>query len=125
MYNNSQLQYKEYILKKKELMQEIDNIVFNEQGLVPCVVQSSDNNDVLMLAWMSRETLLVTINSGYATYWSRSRGEIWIKGQSSGNKQKVNEIMIDCDKDCILLKVDQKGVACHTGEWSCFFNQLY
>ena len=111
-------------MKKKELIQEIENIVFNEKGLVPCIVQSSGNNDVLMLAWMSKETLIMTVDSGYATYWSRSRGEIWIKGQSSGNKQKVNEIMIDCDKDCVLLKVDQKGVACHTGEWSCFFNQL-
>ena len=106
-------------------MQEIDNIVFNDQGLVPCVVQSSDNNDVLMLAWMSKETLLITIKSGYATYWSRSRNQIWVKGLTSGNKQKVNEIKIDCDKDCILLKVDQIGVACHTGERSCFFNKLY
>ena len=106
-------------------MQEIDNIVFNEKGLVPCVVQSSDNNDVLMLAWMSKATLLMTIESGYATYWSRSRNQIWIKGLTSGNKQKVNEIKIDCDKDCILLKVHQKGVACHTGERSCFFNKLF
>ena len=111
-------------MKKKELIQEIDNIVFNEKGLVPCVVQSSGNNDVLMLAWMSKETLLITISSGYATYWSRSREEIWVKGLSSGNKQKVNEIYIDCDKDCVLIKVEQKGVACHTGKWSCFFNKL-
>ena len=111
-------------MKKKELIQEIDNIAFNEKGLVPCVVQSSRNKDVLMLAWMSKETLSITITTGYATYWSRSREEIWVKGMSSGNKQKVNEIMIDCDQDCILLKVDQKGVACHTGEWSCFFKKL-
>ena len=111
-------------MKKKELIQEIDNIVFNEKGLVPCVVQSSGNNDVLMLAWMSKETLLITISSGYATYWSRSREEIWVKGLSSGNKQKINEINIDCDKDCVLIKVEQKGVACHTGKWSCFFNKL-
>ena len=111
-------------MKKKELIQKIDNIVFNEKGLVPCIVQSSSNQDVLMLAWMSKETLTITINSGYATYWSRSRQEIWVKGLSSGNTQKVNEIKIDCDKDCVLIKVDQKGVACHTGEWSCFFNEL-
>jgi len=111
-------------LKKKELIREIDNIIFNERGLVPCVVQSSENNDVLMLAWMSKETLIMTFNSGYATYWSRSRNETWVKGKSSGNKQKVSEIKIDCDRDCILLKVEQSGVACHTGAWSCFFTNL-
>ena len=111
-------------MKKKELIQEIDNFVFDEKGLIPCVVQNYSNNEVLMVAWMSKETLMITINSGYATYWSRSRKEIWVKGSTSGNKQKVYEIRIDCDKDCILLKVVQKGVACHTGEWSCFFNKL-
>ena len=111
-------------MNKKELIQKIDTIVFNEKGLVPCIVQSSSNQDVLMLAWMSKETLTITINSGYATYWSRSRQEIWVKGLTSGNKQKVNEIRIDCDKDCVLIKVDQKGFACHTGKWSCFFNEL-
>jgi phosphoribosyl-AMP cyclohydrolase len=112
-------------LKNKDIIKEINKIIFNEKGLVPCIVQSHEGNDVLMFAWMNKESLLMTLDTKLATFWSRSRNKLWVKGESSGNKQKVLEIKIDCDKDCVLLKVDQNGVACHTGSRSCFFSTLY
>ncbi|WP_067176986.1 phosphoribosyl-AMP cyclohydrolase [Microtetraspora niveoalba] len=89
-------------------------------GLVPAVVQQYDTGEVLMLAWMDDEALHRTLTTGRATYWSRSRGEYWVKGDTSGNVQWVRSASLDCDGDTILLKVDQVGAACHTGDRTCF-----
>lgn len=96
-----------------------------ENGLVPVVVQDEKTNDVLMLAYMNREAWRKTLETGKATYWSRSRRQLWVKGETSGNVQLVKKIFIDCDNDTILLKVDQiGGAACHTGYRSCFYRRL-
>jgi phosphoribosyl-AMP cyclohydrolase len=92
----------------------------NAEGLVPAVVQQHDTGEVLMLGWMDDEALARTIETGRATYWSRSRQEYWVKGETSGNTQQVHEIRVDCDGDTLLVKVDQTGVACHTGDRTCF-----
>lgn len=93
-------------------------------GLVPCIVQDADTNQVLMLAYMNQDSLQKTIDTGLATYWSRSRQELWIKGETSGHYQHVQDILIDCDEDTILIKVKQDGAACHTGKYSCFYRTL-
>jgi phosphoribosyl-AMP cyclohydrolase len=93
-------------------------------GLVAAVVQQHDTREVLMLAWMDDEALRRTLTTGRATYWSRSRGEYWVKGETSGNHQWVREVRVDCDGDALLVLVDQEGAACHTGERSCFFRAL-
>jgi phosphoribosyl-AMP cyclohydrolase len=93
---------------------------FNDAGLVPAIAQDATSGEVLMLAWMNAETLSMTLGSGAATYFSRSRDEIWVKGETSGNTQRVRGVSIDCDGDTILLEVDQIGPACHTGRGSCF-----
>lgn len=93
---------------------------FDDDGLVPVVVQQWDTGEVLMVAWMDAEALRRTRESGRATYWSRSRQEYWVKGETSGNTQAVREIRTDCDGDTLLLLVDQTGVACHTGARTCF-----
>lgn len=93
---------------------------FDGDGLVPVVVQQWDTGEVLMVAWMDAEALRRTRESGRATYWSRSRQEYWVKGETSGNTQAVREIRTDCDGDTLLLLVDQTGVACHTGDRTCF-----
>ncbi len=93
-------------------------------GLVPVIVQDIETNEVLMLAYMNEEALKKTIESGYAHYFSRSRNKLWKKGESSGNTQEVEDILIDCDNDTLLLKVKQNGPACHTGRKSCFFTNL-
>ncbi len=93
---------------------------FDADGLIPVVAQQWDTGEVLMLAWMDAEALRRTRASGRATYWSRSRQEYWVKGETSGNAQNVREVRIDCDGDAILLLVDQVGVACHTGNRTCF-----
>lgn len=93
---------------------------FDDDGLVPVVVQQWDTGEVLMVAWMDAEALRRTRESGRATYWSRSRQEYWVKGETSGNTQAVREIRTDCDGDTLLLLVDQTGVACHTGDRTCF-----
>jgi phosphoribosyl-ATP pyrophosphohydrolase/phosphoribosyl-AMP cyclohydrolase len=98
---------------------DISMIKFNEQGLVPAVVQE-ENGQVLMLAYMNAESLQKTIETGYTWYYSRSRQKLWNKGEESGNKQKVREISYDCDGDTLLVKVHQTGVACHTGTYTCF-----
>lgn len=90
------------------------------EGLFPAVVQDATSRDVLMLAWMDAEALHRTIHSGWGTYFSRSRGEYWVKGQTSGNTQKVRELRLDCDGDAVLVIVDQHGPACHMGTNSCF-----
>ena len=93
-------------------------------GLIPVVVQDFKSKLVLMLAYANEEALRRTIETGYAHYWSRSRRKIWMKGETSGNTQKVREIIVDCDHDAILYLVEQKGNACHTGEKTCFHNKL-
>ncbi|HBA33118.1 MAG TPA: phosphoribosyl-AMP cyclohydrolase [Gammaproteobacteria bacterium] len=99
-------------------------INWNEQGLVPAIAQSAQDGKILMVAWMNREALEQTMQTGEAVYWSRSRKKLWHKGESSGHTQKVVELRTDCDSDVILLKVDQAGgIACHTGRESCFFRR--
>lgn len=93
---------------------------FDDRGLVPVVVQQWDTGEVLMLAWMDDEALRRTRETGRATYWSRSRAEYWVKGETSGNIQQVREVRVDCDGDTVLLLVDQHGAACHTGSRTCF-----
>jgi len=92
----------------------------NAEGLVPAVVQQHDTGEVLMLGWMDDEALARTLDTGRATYWSRSRQEYWVKGETSGHLQHVREVRLDCDGDTLLVKVAQDGVACHTGERTCF-----
>ena len=103
----------------------LDDIKWNEQGLIPAIAQDHATGDILMVAWMNRESLALTAEEGLAIYWSRSRQQLWRKGETSGHQQKVREIRLDCDNDVILLKVDQAGdIACHTGRRSCFFRRL-
>ncbi|HET7403611.1 MAG TPA: phosphoribosyl-AMP cyclohydrolase [Usitatibacter sp.] len=103
----------------------IEQLAWNADGLVPAVAQDAQSGEVLMLAWMSRESLARTLESGEAVYWSRSRKALWKKGETSGHVQRVREIRIDCDADAILLQVESVGsVACHTGRRRCFFNKL-
>ncbi len=100
------------------------NIDWNKTPLVPAIAQSAETGDVLMLAYMNEEAYRLTLETGYAHYFSRSKQRIWKKGESSGHTQKVLDMLIDCDADTILLKVEQKGVACHTGRPSCFFTSV-
>jgi len=103
----------------------LDEVKFNEQGLIPVIAQDADSGKILMLAWMNREALALTADKGEAVYWSRSRGKLWHKGEQSGHTQQVVELRFDCDEDVILLKVKQKGgIACHTGRESCFYRLL-
>lgn len=102
----------------------IEDIKFDEKGLVPVIVQDYLNKRVLMMAYMNRESLIKTIETGETWFWSRSRNRLWHKGETSGNIQKVKEILYDCDGDTVLIKVEQKGAACHTGSLSCFFRRL-
>jgi phosphoribosyl-AMP cyclohydrolase len=105
-------------------MPAIEEITFNEDGLVPAIAQDAENGEVLMMAWMNRQSLELTLSTGIMHYWSRSRGELWRKGATSGHEQTVRELRYDCDGDTILARVRQKGAACHTGKRSCFFNVL-
>lgn len=95
-------------------------LVFNEQGLIPVIVQQVDTREVLMMAWMNSESIALTLSTAAATYWSRSRNELWVKGATSGNTQRVISLSCDCDNDALLLVVDQTGAACHTGDQTCF-----
>ena len=97
---------------------------WDARGLLPAVVQDAHTGDVLMVAWMSREALRLTMETGETYFWSRSRGELWHKGETSGNTQSVKGIWIDCDGDTLLVKVEPAGPACHTGAVSCFFRPL-
>ncbi|WP_091043448.1 phosphoribosyl-AMP cyclohydrolase [Glycomyces sambucus] len=96
------------------------NLSFNADGLVPAIAQQHDTGEVLMLAWMDAEALRRTLATKQATYWSRSRGEYWVKGETSGHRQAVVSVAVDCDGDTVLLQVDQTGPACHTGTRTCF-----
>lgn len=97
---------------------------FDERGLIPAVIQDGESNEVLMVAYMNKESFEATLKEGRTCFWSRSRETLWRKGETSGHVQKVVEIRADCDTDCLLIKVEQTGPACHTGERSCFFNRL-
>ena len=101
-----------------------DRLKRDPAGLVPAVVQQHDTGEVLMLGWMDDEALSRTLATGRATYWSRSRSEYWVKGETSGHRQWVKEVRLDCDGDTLLLKVDQEGPACHTGNHTCFDDGL-
>lgn len=101
-----------------------DVVKWNEDGLVPAVIQDAENSDVLMVAWMNRESLRKTMETGRATFWSRSRQELWVKGETSGHTQEVCSVELDCDGDCLLIRVKQVGGACHEGYRSCFFRSL-
>jgi len=104
---------------------DVNQIQFDERGLVPVVTQDAKTGEVLMLAYMNREALDLTISTGKVHYWSRSRQKLWQKGETSGNYQILKSISYDCDGDAILVKVEQKGNACHTGQFSCFHHQIY
>jgi phosphoribosyl-AMP cyclohydrolase len=106
-------------------MEYLDAVAWNADGLVPAVAQDAASGEVLMLAWMNRESLAQTVATGEAVYWSRSRAKLWRKGETSGHLQRIVEIRLDCDADCVLLLVEQAGgIACHTGRRRCFFNLL-
>jgi len=102
----------------------IKNLKFDENGLIPAVIQDYKNNEVLMVAYMNHEAVKKTIETKKAHFYSRSRKKLWLKGESSGHIQKVKEIRFDCDADCLLIRVDQVGGACHTGYRSCFYRKL-
>jgi phosphoribosyl-AMP cyclohydrolase len=103
----------------------LDDVTWNDDGLVPAIAQEASSGDVLMFAWMNREALALTLERGEAVYWSRSRRQLWHKGDTSGHFQKVRDIRLDCDGDVILMKVEQVGgIACHTGRHSCFYRKL-
>lgn len=101
-----------------------EGLNFNDAGLIPVIVQDAANGQVLMLAWANRESLRLTVESGETWFWSRSRNELWHKGATSGNVQRVQDIYYDCDGDTLLFRVEPAGPACHTGQVSCFFRKL-
>jgi phosphoribosyl-AMP cyclohydrolase len=105
-------------------MSDLANLKWDAQGLIPAIVQDASTRQVLMIAYMNAESLQQTLDIGETVFWSRSRGEIWHKGATSGNIQKVREIHVDCDEDSLLILVDPAGPACHTGEISCFYRNL-
>lgn len=102
----------------------VDGLVYNADGLIPAIAQQYDDGEVLMLAWMDAEAVRRTLASGDVTYFSRSRQLYWVKGETSGNRQRLVEMHYDCDQDCLLLLVDQLGPACHTGTRSCFTGRV-
>jgi phosphoribosyl-AMP cyclohydrolase len=103
---------------------DVGDLKYDERGLIPAVAQDATTGEVLMLAWMSAESLRRTLETGRATYWSRSRRSLWVKGETSGHVQEVVELRADCDGDAVLLRVNQTGPACHTGARSCFFEEV-
>jgi phosphoribosyl-AMP cyclohydrolase len=102
----------------------LDDLRFDERGLIPVIAQDAENGQVLMMAWANREALERTLDEGRMVYWSRSRSELWRKGDTSGHVQHVEELRVDCDADVVLARVHQEGAACHTGERSCFHRGL-
>ncbi|MDD8024188.1 MAG: phosphoribosyl-AMP cyclohydrolase [Paracoccaceae bacterium] len=103
---------------------DVASLKFDANGLIPAIAQDPATGEVLMMAWMNAESLARTLQTGQVTYWSRSRGAFWAKGESSGHVQKLIELRVDCDRDCLLLLVDQTGPACHTNRRSCFYTAL-
>lgn len=102
----------------------IGSLTFDADGLIPAIAQQHDSGEVLMMAWMNRDSIVETLRGGRVVYWSRSRKALWRKGDSSGQVQHLIEMRVDCDQDCLLLLIDQVGVACHTGRRSCFFTAI-
>jgi phosphoribosyl-AMP cyclohydrolase len=100
------------------------NLAYDSNGLIPAIAQDETTGEVLMMAWMNRETVETSLREGRSVYWSRSRGEVWRKGETSGNVQELVEMRVDCDRDCLLLIVRQTGPACHTGRRSCFYTAI-
>ncbi len=100
------------------------SLVFDARGLLPVIAQDVDSREVLMLAWMNAEAVTRTLETGRVTYWSRSRAQFWVKGETSGHVQELVEMRLDCDRDCLLVLVRQTGPACHTGRRSCFYTAL-
>lgn len=100
------------------------SLTFDAQGLIPAIAQDHDTGEVLMMAWMNAASIARTLESGQVTYWSRSRAAFWAKGETSGHVQRLVELRVDCDRDCLLLRVDQVGPACHTNRRSCFYTAL-
>ncbi|MFN6951903.1 MAG: phosphoribosyl-AMP cyclohydrolase [Albidovulum sp.] len=99
-------------------------LVYDSRGLIPVVAQDCDSGEVLMLAWMNAAAVERTLESGRVTYWSRSRGAFWVKGETSGHVQRLKEMRVDCDRDCLLVLVEQEGPACHTNRRSCFYTAV-
>lgn len=111
-------------MRMKKISTRLPKLKFNQQGLIPAIVQDKKSGDVLMLAYMNRESLKRTLKEKRTCFYSRSRKVLWRKGDTSGNIQKVKGVYYDCDKDALLIKVEQVGVACHTGKWSCFYRKI-
>jgi phosphoribosyl-AMP cyclohydrolase len=107
-----------------QVEQLINNLQFNEAGLIPAIAQQFDTREVLMMAWMNADAIHDTLNTGQVCYYSRSRQKLWRKGESSGQTQTLKNFRFDCDSDTVLVLVDQKGVACHTGRRSCFYEEM-
>lgn len=110
--------------KKDVVSMQWSDFKVNSQGMIPVIVQDYENQEVLMMAYMNQEAFEMTMNTGTMTYWSRSRNQLWIKGETSGHFQQVKGLYIDCDKDTILAQVKQTGAACHTGNRTCFYREL-
>ncbi len=99
-------------------------LIYNDQGLIPAIAQDATSGDVLMMAWMNADAVTRTLESGKVTYWSRSRQAFWVKGETSGHVQELVSLRVDCDRDCLLLQVNQSGPACHTNRMSCFYTEV-
>lgn len=121
---NQQMEKEEFVAVSLESNLEFDTFKLDANGLIPCITQDYKTNEVLMMAYMNKESFYKTLETGYMTYFSRSRQKLWKKGEESGHLQFVKELIIDCDKDTILAKVAQIGAACHTGNPTCFFTSL-
>ena len=106
-------------------MKILDQLKFDDNGLIPAIIQDVENNEVLMVGYMNRESIKRTLELGKTCFWSRSRREFWVKGETSGHVQIVRNVYFDCDGDALLIKVEQKGGACHTGYRSCFFREMF
>ncbi|XGA81623.1 phosphoribosyl-AMP cyclohydrolase [Halomonas sp. CH40] len=119
-----QLEPTEPAIDLPDLNTLLDAIKFNEQGLIPAIAQQFDSGEVLMMAWMNRAALDETLRTGRVCYYSRSRGKLWRKGESSGQQQRLKSAALDCDGDTLLVQVDQTGPACHSGRRSCFYIEL-
>ena len=101
-----------------------DSLTYDALGLIPCIAQDRQSGEVLMFAWMNRQSVAATLASGQVTYWSRSRAALWVKGETSGHVQTLVEMRVDCDRDCLLVVVDQTGPACHTNRRTCFYTAI-
>lgn len=110
--------------KKDNDQLKISEFKFDDKGLIPAIIQDQKSGDVLMIAYMNQESIKITLEEGKTCFYSRSRQKLWRKGETSGHIQTVKDIYYDCDQDALLVLVDQTGVACHTGEWSCFYRKL-